>query len=186
MRDASCAYPESRIPYPASRDSHPASRIPHPVSSCNHQRHSLDRPERSERAHGISGKCLHPTWPAKFQQSEGTLQRQNESDETELPEFDTNIEADQRQRQLASRQAGARQYAGETEAVQQPEGKRHYPRITNGQARDTRCGMRVTGCGIGDAGSRIVRIPYLASRISHHSASQSPVREKECSRQSRH
>ena len=99
MRDhPESAYLETCIPHRVSRISsripYPASRICVLASSRNHHRHSLHRPERSERADSISGKCLHPTWPADFQHAEGTLQRQNERDETELPHFDADVEAD--------------------------------------------------------------------------------------------
>ena len=63
-------------------------------------RHSLHRPERAERANGVSGKGLRPSRPADFEYAEGTLQCQNQRDETELPEFYADVEADQCQWQF--------------------------------------------------------------------------------------
>ena len=121
-------------------------------SRCSQEyRHSLNRPERSQRADSIAGKCLCPMWPSEFQHVEGALHRQNQGDETELPDFDADIEAQQRQRQVLPRQAGARQRAGEAEPMQQPERERHDPRMPDREARLARATSgrspgRETGC----------------------------------------
>ncbi len=65
------------------------------ISTPNKDDRPLDRPVRSEGADGVSGKGLCPSWPTDFEDTEGMLQRQNQSDETELPEFDTDVEANQ-------------------------------------------------------------------------------------------
>src|SRR5262245_30731640 len=82
------------------------------VSDClsdhfQQYRHPLDSPKRAQRSNHVTRQGLYPARPAHLQHAERMLQCQNEGDETELPEFDANIEADQCQRELMPRQAGA-------------------------------------------------------------------------------
>src|SRR3984893_9211193 len=57
--------------------------------------------------------------------------------ENELPDLDPDIEGEQRQRNVAPRQADFRQRAGKAETVKQAERKRYDPWPPRGQARLT-------------------------------------------------
>ena len=67
---------------------------------CDQQRDTLDRPECSEGANRITGKRLHPPWPAGFQHAEATFHSQPPQDQTELPQLDTDVEGKQGKRQV--------------------------------------------------------------------------------------
>ena len=71
----------------------------------------------------------------RAQQVEKALQRQNQRHESELPEFDADVEGEQRQRHVLLRQPGVGQRGGEAEAVQQPEGEGDDPGMPDGEAR---------------------------------------------------
>src|SRR5271165_537628 len=107
------------------------------ASSCasQQQRDSLYGPKGPERPDRVSGQSFRPSRPAHFEYAKRAFQRQYQADEAELAEFDADVEADECQRQLMTRQAGAGESAGEAESVQQAECERHYPRMANREAR---------------------------------------------------
>ena len=81
-----------------------AARIAAPSISAT----PLDRPERAERADRVARQRLDPARPAHLEHAERALEREDQRDEAELAELDADVEADQRERQVAARQAAPR------------------------------------------------------------------------------
>ena len=86
-------------------------------------------------SHRVARQRRGPAWPVDLQDAKGALEQQHQQHECQLPDLDPDVEAQERERQFGARQTRARQSAREPEAVQQSEGKRHHPRVADGEAR---------------------------------------------------
>src|SRR4029453_9102445 len=72
--------------------------------ALDHQDDPLDRPERPERANDVRGEELGGPWPMHLEDLERANQQQDQGDEGELTDLDTDVEREQRERDLGSRQ----------------------------------------------------------------------------------
>src|SRR5215469_8137084 len=90
---------------------------------------ALEDPIGGGAANGVGGGAGGPVRDLPHEPSRHVAQQQHHGDEGQLTEFHADIEGEQRQRDLAMRQADLCQRSGKSEPMEQPETEGDQPRI---------------------------------------------------------